>query len=93
LSAEVLDIANFSENNILSDFEVIIGADIVYDDLLTEQITCLLEAFFKRSSHRKVALFSLEKRYIFTLKDLDTVAPAFDLFIDKYDFSALLLLD
>jgi hypothetical protein len=82
IDVAALDITS-SDDLVLSNYDVIIGADIVYDDVLTEGIVLMLTKIFSNSQDRKVVLLSMEKRYIFTLEELDTVAPAYDFLMSR----------
>nr|XP_037286980.1 methyltransferase-like protein 22 [Rhipicephalus microplus] len=53
--------------------EVILAADVVYDDCLTD---CLFELVLKTVTRGSQTIYvALEKRVNFTLEDLDTVSP------------------
>ncbi len=57
-------------------YGVILGADIVYSDDLTDG---LIRALGQLAQMRRITcLLSVEKRYVFTLADLQTTAPAYD---------------
>ena len=61
--------------------DIIIGADIIYDYTITDGIIDSVKKLICQNSSKCVTiLFSVEKRYIFTVETLDTVAPAFDYF-------------
>jgi len=87
------NLANFANNLEVSKFDVtsppdldtpidvIIGTDIIYDYTITDGIIDSLKKLICRNSPKCITiLFSVEKRYIFTVETLDTVAPAFDYF-------------
>ena len=69
----------------LSAASLLYGADVVYDDELSDAIVTLMEKLL--NTHPKVErrrfLFSVEKRFVFTIKDLLTVAHAFEYFMAK----------
>ncbi|KAG0499034.1 hypothetical protein HPP92_003725 [Vanilla planifolia] len=58
---------------------VIIAADVIYSDKLTDSFFCVLEKLMSRGS-RKVLYLALEKRYNFSLDDLDVVANGYERF-------------
>ena len=64
-----------------SDYDYILAGDIIYDDAITDAfitfINKTLDAF-----KQTAFLVSLEKRFVFTVMDLDTVAPAYQHFIN-----------
>ena len=65
-----------------SDYDYILAGDIIYDDAITDAfitfINKTLDAF-----KQTAFLVSLEKRFVFTVMDLDTVAPAYQYFIGR----------
>jgi predicted nicotinamide N-methyase len=63
-------------------YDYILAGDLVYDDSITDALVTFIGkalAVYKET----VFLVSLEKIYVFTVKDLDTVAPAHQHFITK----------
>ncbi|KAI5714372.1 hypothetical protein M8J76_016093 [Diaphorina citri] len=65
-----------------SKVNVVIAADVVYDDDLTDAFVSTLE-YILSIPPRKTAYIALEKRYVFTLTDLNTVAPCYEHFVNK----------
>ena len=63
-------------------FDYILAGDLVYDDSITDALVDFIVKTLAKHVKTKF-LVSLEKRYVFTVKDLDTVAPAYQYFIDK----------
>ncbi|KFH65885.1 hypothetical protein MVEG_07988 [Podila verticillata NRRL 6337] len=69
----------------------IFAADVVYDDSLTDALVeCLerlltvpLPAGHPRHEHGRVAYMTMEKRYNFSLNELDVVAQAHDYFVQR----------
>ncbi|XP_043465601.1 methyltransferase-like protein 22 isoform X2 [Leptopilina heterotoma] len=59
--------------------EIILAADVIYDDTITEGFVNTLEKLFNANS-TSVAYVALEKRFVFTLADLDSVAPMYEEF-------------
>ena len=69
----------------LSGASLVYGADVVYDDELSDAIVTLMETLLVTypKLERRRFLFSVEKRFVFTIKDLRTVAHAFEYFMAK----------
>ena len=68
--------------------DLVLGADLVYDFELTDGIVETLKMLLivqQKEAEKKTILLTLEKRYIFTVKNLDTVAPAFDYFVTQLE--------
>lgn len=61
---------------------IILAADVIYDEKITKGFIRTLAKLFE-SSKRKVAYIALEKRYVFTVADLDTSAPMYDEFLQR----------
>ncbi|XP_026481503.1 methyltransferase-like protein 22 [Ctenocephalides felis] len=68
----------------LAKVELVIAADVIYDNDLTEEFVKTLECIFAIPP-KKTAYITLEKRYVFTLADLDTVAPCYEYFMECLD--------
>lgn len=69
-------------SELMENFDLIVAGDIIYDDDITDTFIDYLESVWKVDRSVEV-LISLEKRFVFTLKALDTVAPAYDYFRSK----------
>ena len=69
----------------LSGASLVYGADVVYDDDLSDAIITLMEKLLITHPmlERRRFLFSVERRFVFTIKDLRTVAHAFEYFMEK----------
>lgn len=78
---DLLDMSNSTVENLL-DFDVILGADVIYDNDLTDGICHFMDFMLKKKPDISF-YFSIDKRYIFTLSDLDTVAPSYEYFMSK----------
>lgn len=68
----------------IDDSDIVLAADVIYDVQITEAFVRLLDAIFARgqvAGRRKCIYIGVEKRYVFTLADLDAVAPMFDNFL------------
>ncbi len=84
LEVSTLDVT--SPPDFADPVDVVIGADIIYDYPITDGIIDTLKKLIRGNSTKSITiLFSVEKRYIFTIKTLDTVAPAFDYFETKLE--------
>jgi hypothetical protein len=57
---------------------------VIYDNDLTDAIFDFLEDFLRRQSAR-IAIFSLERRVIFTTDGFRVAAPAYEYFRSKFD--------
>lgn len=84
-----LDLTTGSYQDLGQSFDYIIAGDIVYDDNITNAFvdfigkTLSLRESTTKESKVPVFLVALEKRFVFTLADLDTVAPAYDHFLQR----------
>ncbi|KAK4876718.1 hypothetical protein RN001_009224 [Aquatica leii] len=67
--------------NTLDDVNIIIAADVIYDNDLTENFVKTLE-FFLLNSKVEYTYVALEKRYVFTTTDCDVSAPCYDFFME-----------
>lgn len=65
--------------------DFIIAADVIYDDRITEAFITTIGHLFDHSKASMQLLVALEKRYVFTLADLDSVAPCFEHFLRVFD--------
>ena len=81
-SVKLLDLFNFSDFS--GDYDIILGADVIYDNDITEAVINFMNFVVKKASKDLQFLFSIDKRYIFTLDDLETVAPAYEFFVAKF---------
>lgn len=57
---------------------------VIYDNDLTEEFVKTIEKIFAIPP-RKTLYITLEKRYVFTIADLDTVAPCYEHFMECLD--------
>merc|ERR1712098_440234 len=74
---------NLEGLDFINDVDVIAAGDINYDNMITDKFIEFLQKYRKKKASSTVAYIALEKRYVFTIADLDTVAPAFDYFEEK----------
>lgn len=86
ISVEALDL--FGQiNNVVSDFikdtDIVIAGDIVYDNKVTEAFVDFIKtSMTKFEVENRSFIIAMEKRFVFTIEDLDTVAPAYDYFLE-----------
>lgn len=80
---------NFNEPELLSDAlceklrntQIIIAADVIYDNYITEQFVNTLKKLMPIPP-RKTAYIGMEKRYVFSSVDLEVCAPCYEYFSD-----------
>lgn len=91
---EVLDVNAYESSAIfpkLPNFNVILGADVIYSKDITDGIFNVISKYSLNNSANndpdfdKKLYFAIDKRYIFTLDALETVAPAYEYFMSKID--------
>nr|CAG4651276.1 EOG090X0C5G [Simocephalus serrulatus] len=75
---------NYSDElaSYLQTSNIIIAADVVYHDDLTDAFLTTLKRLMAMG-RPKTALIALEKRFVFTLSDLDVGAPCYEYFYDN----------
>lgn len=77
-----LDVTDFKVSDQFSNVDVIIGADVIYDFEITDGIINTIKMLICQKPFKpKKIWFSVEKRFIFSVDSLDTMAPAFDYFV------------
>lgn len=67
-------------NEHIQKTDFVIAADVIYDDGITEAFLSTIGCLFENSKESMVVLVALEKRFVFTLADLDSVAPCYEHF-------------
>ncbi|XP_065362652.1 methyltransferase-like protein 22 [Calliphora vicina] len=70
--------------NAIDESDIVVAADVIYDDDLTKAFINVMEAIFERekvSNKKKTIYCALEKRYVFTTTEFDSVAPMFEHFL------------
>ncbi|KAI4493142.1 hypothetical protein M0802_009559 [Mischocyttarus mexicanus] len=60
--------------------DIIIAADVIYDDVITNGFVTTLDKLLSKNNS-KIAYIALEKRYVFTVANMDTVAPMYEEFL------------
>ncbi len=85
LSVQVFDLCQPENYAQFEDFDVILAADLIYDNDITDGVIQFLTHMLNRATARGPCqfLFAIDKRYIFTTEDLDTVAPSYEYFMAK----------
>ncbi|XP_075225836.1 methyltransferase-like protein 22 isoform X2 [Lycorma delicatula] len=80
-----LDFCNLNWNSELTEkiqtIDIILAADVIYDNDLTEAFVKTLTKILQANTKKKVYI-ALEKRYVFTVADLDTIAPCYEYFLE-----------
>jgi len=78
--------SDLSHREDLKPIETVLAGDIIYDDDITEDFMTFIVNLHNQVTCDKLKfLVALEKRFVFTVADLDTVAPAHDFFIDQLE--------
>ncbi|XP_012527676.1 methyltransferase-like protein 22 isoform X2 [Monomorium pharaonis] len=70
----------------LQSADVVLAADVIYDDKITDGFVRTLTKLLY-TKKKKIIYIALEKRYVFTITDLDTTAPMYEEFlrcVEKY---------
>lgn len=74
-----------SDKSYLQLVDLFLAADVMYDDVLTNAFFAKLEMLMKLSRRRPVCFIAIEKRWNFTLNDLEVRASAYDHFKTFFD--------
>lgn len=79
-------IENWSQEikTVIKNSDIILAADVIYDDDLTEAFVATVEEVLQIGSSTTIFV-ALEKRYVFTLADMDTCAPCYEHFLKFLD--------
>ncbi|CAG7834847.1 unnamed protein product [Allacma fusca] len=84
-----LDFTNTSWSPELEEFisqaDVILAADVVYHERITQAFVTTLKKILSCGNKSKDIFIAMEKRYAFTIYDLDTVAPMYAHFVDELE--------
>ncbi|XP_014473305.1 PREDICTED: methyltransferase-like protein 22 isoform X2 [Dinoponera quadriceps] len=70
----------------LQEANIVLAADVIYDDKITDGFVRTLSKLLYMKK-KKTVYVALEKRYVFTIADLDTTAPMYEEFlrcVEKY---------
>ncbi|XP_017780316.1 PREDICTED: methyltransferase-like protein 22 isoform X2 [Nicrophorus vespilloides] len=69
---------------VLPKVKLIIAADVVYDDRLTDAFVQTVEKLLSKVTDKNLCvLVALEKRFVFTMADCETCAPCYEYFKDR----------
>jgi len=66
----------------LREVSLLLAADVVYDNRITDAFFATVRDVMSQPPD-KTLLIALEKRYVFTTEDLDTVAPCYEHFLER----------
>jgi len=78
--------SDLSQQEYLRPIEIVLAGDVIYDDDITEDFMAFIVNLHNQVTCDTLKfLVALEKRFVFTVADLDTVAPAHDFFIDQLE--------
>ncbi|KYN40400.1 Uncharacterized protein C16orf68, partial [Trachymyrmex septentrionalis] len=70
----------------LQSANIVLAADVIYDDKITDGFVRTLTKLLY-TKKKKIIYIALEKRYVFTVANLDTIAPMYEEFlrcVEKY---------
>ncbi|ROT68671.1 hypothetical protein C7M84_013176 [Penaeus vannamei] len=70
---------------VITDISVIMAADTIYHNQLTDQFFRTILRLMCEPPN-KTMYVALEKRFVFTIEDMDTVAPCYDYFLDRIEW-------
>lgn len=95
VTVQVMEL-NFKDRNWSNELQtavknasLIIAADVIYDNDITDEFVVTLSQILDPDTynHRrdKEVYIALEKRYVFTLADLDTTAPCYEYFLQRFE--------
>lgn len=68
----------------IDETDVFLVADVIYDDELTDAFLTTIDVLLSRGGG-KTMYIALEKRYVFTLADLESLAPCYEYFLTGMD--------
>ena len=79
-----LDLKDTKDNAAFEEIDIVIGADVIYDNDVTDGVINFLQMILHKTTKKSVEfIFTIDKRYIFTIDDMETVAPSYEYFIAK----------
>lgn len=73
------------DQDALKDTSVLLAADVIYDDLLTDAFVETILTLFNKAKAEIVLYLTIEKRLNFTLRDLAVTSPAYDYFLRRIE--------
>ena len=79
-----LDLKDFTKDTKFREIDIVIGADVIYDNDVTDGVINFLQWILDDSSRGNLEfIFTIDKRYIFTIDDMETVAPSYEYFMSQ----------
>ena len=79
-----LDLKDFTKDTKFREIDIVIGADVIYDNDVTDGVINFLQWILHDSSRGNLEfIFTIDKRYIFTIDDMETVAPSYEYFMSQ----------
>ncbi|KAK7086715.1 Methyltransferase-like protein 22 [Halocaridina rubra] len=71
--------------NSMDNVTVLLAADVIYNNPLTD---CFMNTVLRLMSEppNKTLYLAMEKRYVFTLEDMDAVAPCYEYLLDRLEW-------
>ena len=79
-----LDLKDFTKDTKFREIDIVIGADEIYDNDVTDGVINFLQWILHDSSRGNLEfIFTIDKRYIFTIDDMETVAPSYEYFMSQ----------
>ena len=80
-----LDLKDFTKDNkVFREIDIVIGADVIYDNDVTDGVINFLQWILDDSTRGNLEfIFTIDKRYIFTIDDMETVAPSYEYFMSQ----------
>lgn len=73
------------DQDAVKETTVILAADVIYDDFLTDGLIQTILKFFDEAKTGVVLILAIEKRLNFTLRELTVTAPAYDHFLRRIE--------
>ncbi|KAK9882381.1 hypothetical protein WA026_020903 [Henosepilachna vigintioctopunctata] len=74
----------------IDKISVIIVAEVIYNDQLTDAFIQTVEHLLTAGSLEKTVYLAVEKRFVFTIADCESVAPCYEYFLKKLSTSLLI---
>ena len=80
-----LDLKDFTKDNkVFREIDIVIGADVIYDNDVTDGVINFLQRLLDDATKDTLEfIFTIDKRYIFTIDDMETVAPSYEYFMSQ----------
>ena len=80
-----LDLKDFTKDNkVFREIDIVIGADVIYDNDVTDGVINFLQRLLDDATKDTLEfILTIDKRYIFTIDDMETVAPSYEYFMSQ----------